>query len=98
MATFLDPNASACNWSSEISSDQLENLLNDVYWEGVIRELGTAILSLKHLQNVKSLSDEEDIMKRVPSGAAFFLGPWSKYLDLLLLTCTNESLRSLGTG
>jgi hypothetical protein len=81
MATFLDPGVAACKWTSEgASSDQLGNILTDVYWEGVIRELGTTMLSLKHLQDVKSIPDEEDIMKRIPSGAAFFVSPWGKHL------------------
>lgn len=52
----------------------------DMYWEGVIRELGTTILSLKHLRDAESIPDEDDAMKRVPSGASFFVGPWGKYL------------------
>ncbi len=80
MAAFLDPGMAACQWSNEsVSSDQLGNLLTDLYWEGVIRELGTAILSLKHLRDIKSIPDEEDIMKRIPSGAAFFVSPWGKH-------------------
>ena len=80
MTAFLDPSVVACKWSSEGASlDQFGNILTDVYWEGVVRELGTAILSLKHLRNVKSIPDEEDIMKRIPSGAAFFVSPWGKY-------------------
>lgn len=80
MAAFLKPGAAACTWSSDgASSDQLETILADVYWEGVIRELGSTIYSLKYLRDVKNIPDEEDITKRISPGAAFFVSPWGKH-------------------
>jgi hypothetical protein len=77
MTSFLDPSARVSRWT-EIPSEDLEAMLNTMYWESLTRELGVIILSLKHLKDVPPVPEEEDIMKRVAAEAAYFAAAWSR--------------------
>ncbi|KAF2152246.1 hypothetical protein K461DRAFT_293930 [Myriangium duriaei CBS 260.36] len=62
---------------AESSADQLQEYLESLYWQGLIREIETTILALKQLEETASIPEEDDIMKRLPAEAAYFVGPWA---------------------
>lgn len=51
------------------------------HWEGLRREVASAILSLKKLDNEKTLPEEEEIMLRLPDRAAYFAAAWCKIIS-----------------
>ena len=63
----------------ESSPDRLRDYLDSLYWEGVTREIQNVIISLKLLENVPSIPEEDDIMMRLPAEAAFFVEPWGMF-------------------
>ena len=64
---------------AESSPDRLQDYLNSLYWEGVTREIQNVIISLNKLESVTSITEEDDIMKRLPAEAAFFVEPWGMF-------------------
>jgi hypothetical protein len=72
-----DRDALPTTWiEAESSLDHLQDYLDSMYWEGVTKEIQNVIISLKQLEDVASIPEEDDIMKRLPAGSAFFVGPW----------------------
>jgi len=65
----------------ESSPDRLREYLDSLYWEGVTREIQNVIISLKQLESIPSIPEEDDIMKRLPAEAAFFVEPWGMFLQ-----------------
>jgi hypothetical protein len=82
MATFLEPNIPISEWT-RIPSENLQDILNSLYWESVTRELGTVIQSLKRLKEVQPLPEEENVAKRVASEAAYFAAIWSECIKTI---------------
>ena len=77
MSTFLDPNCPLSGWTS-VPSENLQTLLNSLYWESVSRELCSTIRSLQRLMDVPPILEEDDVAQRVASGAAYFASVWSE--------------------
>ena len=77
MAAFLEPNTPISGWA-RIPSENLQATLISLYWESLIRELGTVILSLQHLRDVAPIPEEEDAAKRVASETAYYVAAWSE--------------------
>lgn len=79
MDRFLDRSALAHDWAAEgASSTSLVNALTNMYWEGVVRDISHAIRCMQLWKDTEPLQEEEDIMLRLPGGAASFIEPWGK--------------------
>ena len=77
-------NAAPTPWVEVDSSPSaLQNHIEALYWEGVTGEIGNVIISLKRLDDAPSILEEDDILKRLPAEASFFVEPWGR------LNCMN---------
>lgn len=78
MTTWLNPNSLLSGWTS-VPSENLQAVLNSLYWESLTRELCSTILSLQRLVDVPPIPEEEDVAQRLAGEAAYFASVWSKY-------------------
>ena len=84
MDDFLLPSASSCDWVEVGSTTQhLVETITKLYWEGVLREVGRAILCMKQWKDVQSLPEEDDIFLRLPAAAADFISLWGECCQVL---------------
>jgi hypothetical protein len=82
MADWLNTESDLTPWETQGNSqERLSELVEKVYWEGLRREIASAILSLKKLDNKKTLQEEEEIMLRLPDRAAYFAAAWCKIIS-----------------
>jgi hypothetical protein len=86
MDGVLGAEAQICDWTAfGDSQDALVEAIIRLYWEGVTREVGNAILCMKHLAKLPPMPEEEEVMERLPDTAAAFVPTWGELLLLLLL-------------
>jgi len=79
MADWLNSDSDLTPWEIQGDSQEcLSELVENLYWEGLKKEIASAILSLKKLDSEKILPEEEEVMLRLPDRAAYFAAAWGK--------------------